>query len=216
VRGIAALRAGGERENCATAAVAEARNNGLVESTHRPRCMKCYVSFVLVAALAMSVEGCSDAVSSAVPQSTTSATGSMPAQLIGAWRTKVQFKDGALSDLHDLEFMYSFNTGGTLTQSSNYDGTPPVPPGYGLWRQTGPRTFELRYAFYAPAKFIKSGRTAAWVPSGRGLYSETLELSPDAGSYTSRIVYDLVDPKGTPIPGGGEGEASGTRTTFDQ
>jgi hypothetical protein len=135
--------------------------------------------------------------------------------LVGAWRTKVQFKGGALADLHDLEFMYAFNAGGTLTQSSNYDGTPPVPPGYGVWRQTGSRTFELRYAFYAPAKFVKSGRAAAWVPSGRGLYTETLELSLDGRTYNSRVVYDLVDPTGSPIPGGGEGEAKGSRTTFE-
>jgi hypothetical protein len=172
--------------------------------------MKSAVLFIVVAATAMSVDGCSDAVSSAPPPQSTAL-----APLVGAWRTKVQFSAGAQSDVHDLEFMYSFNAGGTLTQSSNYDGTPPVPPGYGLWRQTGPRTFELRYAFYAPAKFVKSGRSAAWVPSGRGLYRETLEVSADAKSYHSRIVYDLVDPNGTPVPGGGEGEASGSRTTFD-
>ncbi len=185
--------------------------------------MKTPVLFVLVAAVAASADGCSDAVSSAAPQPVTLSTLPPPpppsiepsAPLVGSWRTKVQFKEGALSDLHDLEFMYSFNEGGTLTQSSNYDGTPPVPPGYGLWRQTGPRTFELRYAFYAPAKFVKSGRKAAWVPTGRGLYKETMEISADEKSYHSRIVYDLVDPKGAPIPGGGEGEASGIRTTFD-
>jgi hypothetical protein len=173
--------------------------------------MKRSVIYMLLAATtaACSVAGCSKAFSGPAPQA------KEPAPLIGAWRTKVQFKNGALSDLHDLEFMYSFNVGGTLTQSSNYDGTPPVPPGYGVWRQTGPQTFELKYAFYAPAKFVKSGRTAAWVPSGRGLYTETLELSADASRYNSRIVYDLVDPTGAPIPGGGEGEASGARTTFE-
>jgi hypothetical protein len=171
--------------------------------------MKSAVLCILVAATVIPVGGCSEAVSSAPPQSAD------PVPLVGAWRTKVQFSAGALSDLHDLEFMYSFNAGGTLTQSSNYDGTPPVPPGYGLWRQTGPRTFELRYAFYAPAKFVKSGRSAAWVPSGRGLYTETLQMSSDTKSYHSRIVYDLVDPNGKPLPGGGEGEASGSRTTFD-
>jgi len=135
--------------------------------------------------------------------------------LIGSWRTKVQFKEGALADLRDLEFMYSFNSGGTLTQSSNYDGTPPVPPGYGVWRQTGPRQFELKYAFYAPAKFVKVKRSAAWVPSGQGTYHETLQLSADGKSYTSHIVYELVNPAGAPIRGGGEGQAAGTRIVFD-
>jgi hypothetical protein len=172
--------------------------------------MKSAVICVLLMATATgAISGCSKAFSGPVPQA------KAPAPLIGAWRTKVQFKNGSLSDLHDLEFMYSFNAGGTLTQSSNYDGTPPVPPGYGVWRQTGPQTFELKYAFYAPAKFVKSGRTAAWVPSGRGLYTETLQLSADGQKYNSRIVYDLVNPAGAPIPGGGEGEASGSRTTFE-
>lgn len=167
------------------------------------------VVLVLAAAAASTVSGCSDANSQQQPRS------SAVAPLVGAWRTQVQFKGGALADLHDLEIMYSFNEGGTLTQSSNYDGTPPVPPGYGLWRQTGPRTFELKYASYAPAKFVKAGRKAAWVPSGRGLYTETLQLSADSSTYTSRIVYDLVDPSGAPVPGGGEGEASGSRITFE-
>jgi hypothetical protein len=165
---------------------------------------------MLSAVVLASVSGCSDAVSGPVAQSPQAAP-----PLVGAWRTTVQFKSGALSDLHDLEFMYSFNQGGTLTQSSNYDGTPPVPPAYGLWRQTGPRTFELKYAFDSPPKFVKSGKTAAWVPTGRGLYTEKMEVSDDGRSYTSKIVYDCVDPSGAPIAGGGEGEAHGTRATFE-
>ena len=172
--------------------------------------MKSAAMFLLVAATTLCTGGCSRAFPSSGSESTE------PPVLVGAWRTKVQFKGGILSDLHDLEFMYAFNVGGTLTQSSNYDGTPPVPPGYGVWRQTGPRRFELKYAFYAPARFVKAGRRrAAWVPGGRGLYSETLEISPDAKSYTSHIMYELVNPAGAPIPGGGEGEAVGARTSFD-
>ena len=37
--------------------------------------------------------------------------------------------------MKDLEFMYVFNVGGTMTASSNYDGAPPVPPAYGVWRR---------------------------------------------------------------------------------
>lgn len=168
------------------------------------------IHLLLAATSACTVSACSEAISGSE-----SKAGAL-APIQGAWRTKVQFRGGALSDLHDLEFMYSFNAGGTLTQSSNYDGTPPVPPGYGVWRQTGARTFELKYSFYEPAKFIKRrGRAAAWVPGGRGLYTETLELSADGQTYKSRIVYDLVDPAGVPVSGGGEGEATGSRITFD-
>ena len=53
-------------------------------------------------------------------------------ELVGAWRSNVQFKSGAFASITDLEFMYVFNAGGTLTESSNYDGVPPVPPAYGV------------------------------------------------------------------------------------
>jgi hypothetical protein len=143
--------------------------------------------WVAVIAAAAAVSGCSDAVSGSATQS------NQPEALVGVWRSKVQFQGGSLADLHDLEFMVAVNMGGTLTQSSNYDGTPPVPPGYGSWKQTGPRTYELKYAFYSPPKFVKSGKVAAWVPSGRGLYMEHLELSADGNSYRSHVVYDFVD-----------------------
>lgn len=51
-----------------------------------------------------------------------------PAALTGAWRASIQFSSGAFSGIKDLEFLYVFNAGGTLTESSNYDGAPPVPP----------------------------------------------------------------------------------------
>src|SRR5262245_1645468 len=69
--------------------------------------------------------------------------------LVGAWRATLQFSSGAFATIKDLEFMYVFNEGGTMTESSNYDGAPPVPPGYGVWRRIGPRQFEAKYAFYA-------------------------------------------------------------------
>jgi hypothetical protein len=161
------------------------------------------------AALSVAVAGCSDAVSGSATQST------VPDALVGVWRSQVQFGGGSLSDLHDLEFMLAVNLGGTLTQSSNYDGTPPVPPAYGLWKQTGPRSYELRYSFYSPPKFVKSGRASAWVPSGRGLYVEKLDLSVDGNTYRSHVVYDFVDPAGHAVPGGGEGEATGTRARLE-
>lgn len=68
--------------------------------------------------------------------------------LAGAWRSQVRFNGGALAGMKDLEFMYVFNAGGTMTESSNYDGAPPVPPAYGVWRKNGPRQFEVRYEFY--------------------------------------------------------------------
>lgn len=69
--------------------------------------------------------------------------------LVGAWRSKVVFQSGALAGMKDLEFLYAYNAGGTMTESSNYDeAANSSPPAYGVWKQTGPRTFESKYVFY--------------------------------------------------------------------
>jgi len=46
--------------------------------------------------------------------------------LVGAWRSRIQFTSGAFAGITDLQFMTVYNAGGTLTESSNYDGAPPV------------------------------------------------------------------------------------------
>ena len=61
--------------------------------------------------------------------------------LVGEWRAQLQFTSGAFASIKDLEFMYVFNQGGTMTESSNYDASPPVPPAYGIWRKVGNREF---------------------------------------------------------------------------
>jgi hypothetical protein len=55
-----------------------------------------------------------------------------PDELVGAWKGKVQVKTGALAEIKDFEFMWVFNHGGTMTESSNYDAVPPTPPAYGI------------------------------------------------------------------------------------
>src|SRR5215470_16575102 len=70
------------------------------------------------------------------------------AGLEGAWRASIQFADGALAPAKDLQFLYVFNPGGTLVESSNYDEAPPVPPAYGIWRSLGNRRFEAKYVFF--------------------------------------------------------------------
>ena len=69
-------------------------------------------------------------------------------ELVGAWRSQLQVNSGAFAGMQGLEFMYVFNLGGTMTESSNYDASPPVQPAYGVWRKTGAREFEARYEFY--------------------------------------------------------------------
>ena len=137
--------------------------------------------------------------------------------LVGQWRASLQFTSGAFVPVKDLEFMYVFNPGGTMTESSNYDAAPPVPPAYGIWRKVGPREFEAKYEFYvtkAPAAFAEIAKGSGWSPAGRGVFVERIALSEDGGSFTSRIKYDQYDTAGKPTEGGGEATGRGMRLTF--
>ncbi len=117
----------------------------------------------------------------------------------------------------DLEFMYVFNLGGTMTESSNYDGAPPVPPAYGIWRQVGPGRFEVRYEFYptrAPARLDDLMAGGGWSPAGRGVFFETITVSDDGETFASQIRYEAFDRADKPVAGGGEGSGLGVRLRF--
>lgn len=161
-------------------------------------------ALALLACLA--IAGCSAAPPSAAP----------PA-LVGAWRGTVQFRGGVLAPVKDLEFLYVFNAGGTMTESSNYDGVPPVPPAYGEWRAGAAGRFEARYTFFttrppADLKTITSG--GGWLPAGSGVLTEHIALSADGHSYDSQLSLELFDAAGKPAPGGGEGSVHATRAGF--
>ena len=136
--------------------------------------------------------------------------------LVGAWRANLQFSTGAFAGIKDLEFMYVFNQGGTLTESSNYDGAPPVPPAYGAWRANSATEFEARYEFYSTApsapEAFKTG--AGWLPSGRGIFTERITLAADGKTFTSSITYQALDTHGQPIEGGGTATGRGVRIGF--
>jgi hypothetical protein len=137
--------------------------------------------------------------------------------LTGEWRAQLQFTTGAFAPIKDLEFMYSFNQGGTMTESSNYDASPPVPPAYGIWRKTGDRTFEAKYEFYVtkpPANFDEIAKAGGWGPAGRGIFVERITLSADGKSFTSKIKYDQFDTAGKPAEGGGEATGKGVKLTW--
>jgi len=139
-------------------------------------------------------------------------------KLVGAWKANVQFHDGAFASLKDLEFYYTFNVGGTMTESSNYDGVPPVPPAYGIWKQSGDRQFEARYEFFTtkpPTKFEEISQGSGWLPSGYGILKERFALSADGASFNSEMTLDLFDAKGNPIEGGGKATGSGRKLGFD-
>jgi hypothetical protein len=139
------------------------------------------------------------------------------AELTGEWRAALQFTSGAFASVRDLEFMYAFNQGGTMTESSNYDASPPVPPAYGIWRKVGDRQFEAKYEFYvtrAPAAFGEIAKGGGWAPAGRGVFVERITVSENGDSFSSRIRYDQYDTAGKPAEGGGEATGRGVRLKF--
>lgn len=138
-------------------------------------------------------------------------------ELVGAWKGKVQFKTGAYAEIKDFEFMWVFNQGGTMTESSNYDGVPPTPPAYGIWKKTGNKQYEARYEFYwnkVPAfaeDIIKSG---GFSPGGYGVLTEKIILSENGKSYSSTIKLNLFDQTGKQTVFNDEATAEANRMNF--
>src|SRR5262245_43020613 len=113
--------------------------------------------------------------------------------------------------------MYVFNQGGTMSESSNYDAAPPVPPAYGVWKRVGPNQFEAHYEFFVtkpPPQLEDIQKGGGWLPEGRGVFTERITLSGDGHSFTSRIHYEPLDPAGKPAEGGGEAQGRATRITL--
>lgn len=137
----------------------------------------------------------------------------IPPALAGAWRSSIQFESGAFATIKDLEFMYVFNAGGTMTESSNYDGAPPVPPAYGVWREIGPDEFEAQYEFFAtqPSEPEAFQKGAGWLPAGRGVMTERITVSADGQTFTSTLRYEALGMNGEPVEGGGDATGRATR-----
>jgi hypothetical protein len=137
--------------------------------------------------------------------------------LAGAWRARVQFRTGALSSVKDLEFMYAFNAGGTMTESSNYDASPPVPPAYGVWRKIQPRQYQAKYVFFlsrAPTSFDDIANGGGWSPGGSGVLVETITLAEDGRTYTSVIRLDLFDAAGRLTESNSQADSTAARISF--
>ena len=139
-----------------------------------------------------------------------------PPDLFGAWRSSIDVKSGAFAAAKGLEFMYVFHADHTLTESSNYDAAPPVPPAYGIWLNQGAGRIEARYEFFTTARSTADDARAAvgWLPSGRGVITEVIDFNPKASvpkAFTSHIRYELFDVNGKPIPGGGEAQGRAAR-----
>lgn len=136
--------------------------------------------------------------------------------LVGAWQSSLQFKDGPFAAIKDFKFLYVFNAGGTMTESSNYDAVPPTPPAYGEWRATEDNQFEAKYTFFnpQPAKTADSLlANGGWLPGGHGVLVEQIKLAADGRSFESTITVQLFDIAGRQT-GGGTAQAHGTRAGF--
>ncbi|MEP6591215.1 MAG: hypothetical protein ABJC19_08520 [Gemmatimonadota bacterium] len=170
--------------------------------------MKCHVRSLVLLVVGLVASGCGEAKEASEPQSA----------LVGAWRAKIQFSAGVFAEVKDLEFLYAYNEGGTMTESSNYDeAANSSPPAYGVWRETGPKTFETKYLFWqtrVPVAADGPGNEGGWLPAGHGVLTEKITLSADGNSYTSTVHYDSFDQAGQPMPIGGDATGSGTRIVF--
>ncbi|MEN9405013.1 MAG: hypothetical protein RL091_3716 [Verrucomicrobiota bacterium] len=137
--------------------------------------------------------------------------------LVGAWRGGVQFKTGSFAAVKDLEFMYAFNAGGTMTESSNYDSVPPVAPAYGIWRQTGPGRFQAKYTFYwtkPPGSFEEIAKGGGWNPGGHGVLVQDITLARDGRTFKSVLTLEMFNQAGALVEPKAEATARGTRLEF--
>ncbi len=143
--------------------------------------------------------------------------GATALDLVGQWRARLKFRDGDFAAFGDLEFMYVFNAGGTMTESSNYDAAPPVPPAYGIWRRVGPERFEAKYEFYptsAPKGLEDITSGGGWRCAGRGVFTETITVAADGATFASEILYEAFGEAGEPVAGGGVASGLGVRLRF--
>lgn len=137
--------------------------------------------------------------------------------LVGAWRGRVQFTSGAFASVNDLQFLYVFNAGGTMNETSNYDGSPPVAPAYGVWRKVGERTYEAKYEYFLsrPPKGIDDLTSGGgWAPGGRGILLEKMTLAADGRSYKATIRYDAFDTAGEATEIGSTAQVRAERVQF--
>jgi len=139
--------------------------------------------------------------------------------LTGMWKGKVQFRTGDYAQIKDLEFMRVYNAGGTMTESSNYDGVPPTPPAYGIWKKTGTNKYETRYEFYwnnVPPAYEDLKMNGGFSPGGYGILTEKITLSEDGKSYTSKISFSSFDKTGKQLVSGDEGDTEAKKMEFDE
>ena len=163
------------------------------------------VRHAAILVLALLASGCSSV-----------ATREQPAPIVGAWRSSVHFDSGPFASLSDLEFLYVFNAGGTLTESSNYDAVPPVAPAYGAWSQVAPNEFIASYEFFVtkpPARVEELATGGGWLPDGRGRFDERIRVAADGASFDSTFTYSALKADGSAATEPVAGKAHAVRIT---
>jgi hypothetical protein len=172
---------------------------------------------LVTAATSLVTSGCKPSESRAANDSVAIGSASQTV-LVGAWRSKIHFTDGAMGGVTDLEFSYAYNAGGTMTESSNYDEAPnSSPPAYGIWKQVAPGQFQTKYVFYRTRARVAAdgpGTVGTWFPDGHGELTETITLAADGASYSSTVRLATFDKNGKPVQGGGTGTGAATRIVF--
>jgi hypothetical protein len=167
--------------------------------------MRSIISSILFTGLLIILSSC---VEQKQPQTT---------NLVGTWKGKVQFNTGEYAKIKDFEFMWVYNSGGTMTESSNYDGVPPTPPAYGIWKKIGEKQYETHYEFYwnnVPASYEELAKTGGFPNAGYGVLSENIILSDDGKSYSSTIKFNLFDQSGKQLVFNDEASAEAKRMEF--
>ena len=147
----------------------------------------------------------------------TTTSASSADRITGAWRGHVQFSTGAFAATKDLEFMYVFNAGGTMTESSNYDASPPVPPAYGVWKAIDSTHYEAKYAFFwtnPPKVFDDLAKGGGWTPGGHGVLTQKIAVSPDGNSFESILKLEVFDQQGKLTEAASDATASAARIAF--
>ena len=140
-----------------------------------------------------------------------------PIDLAGEWRAQLQFSSGAFASIKDLEFMYSFNQGGTHDRVVELRRVAAGAAGLRDLAEGRGQEFEAKYEFYvtkAPAAFDEIAKGGGWGLAGRGVFVERITLSEDGKSFTSKIKYDQFDTAGKPAEGGGEATGKGVKLAF--
>lgn len=101
-----------------------------------------------------------------------------------------------------------------MTESSNYDAAPPVPPAYGVWRKLGVRNYEERSQFYQSKPVASTDELingGGWAPNGNGTLTQRSRFCADGNSFKSTLKLEPFDKEGNAIGDGDQATVDGKR-----